>query len=111
MSRLKEANVWTTLVWHIHDEGFFDFWLRYEHLSDRSLAWGLAYDKPSEGVPRKFNWRVSKWRPDERLHTLFQNIGRQQYSDDLLEEWTDEQYGNNLVGRESSSDYEVLPRI
>lgn len=94
MPGLKDTNAWTSLVWYIHDEGLLDSWLEYEHVNDRSLAWGLAYDKPSEGISCKLTWRVSKGRPDERLHTLFQNIGR-------------EQYGDDLVGRKFFSDYEA----
>ncbi|KAJ4381900.1 hypothetical protein N0V86_003269 [Didymella sp. IMI 355093] len=109
MPKLKDLNLWSPLIWYNNEDDIPADWLEYEHLNDRPLAWGLAYDKPTAKTPRKLTWRVSTWRPDDQLHTLFQDIGRQEHGNELVEDWVDEQYGDNLVGREFFSDYEVLP--
>lgn len=110
MPKLKDANLWSPLTWYQYEE-LPDSWQKYEHLNGRPLAWGVAYDKPSEETSRKLTWRVSNWRPDEKLHALFRNIGREQHGDNVEEDWTDEQSGEDLVSREFFSDYEVMPRL
>lgn len=111
MPNLKDANLWCPLNWYQYDdEDTPSEWSQYEHLNDRSLAWGIAYDRPTEATPRKLTWRVSTWRPDERLHNLFHDIGRKEHGGEMEEDWTDEQSGDELVERQFFSDYEVMPR-
>ncbi|KAH6633083.1 hypothetical protein C7974DRAFT_433253 [Boeremia exigua] len=105
MPKLKDASVWCPLVCYRDEEGVSLHGSLYEHLNDLSLAWGITYDKPSLPTPRKLAWRVSTWRPDEKLHVLFRDIGRIQHGDELEEEWTDDQTGDDLVSREFFSYY------
>ena len=110
MPKLKDANLWTPLLWYNNDD-VPENWVEFQHLKDRWLAWGVAYDKPSQGNPRKLTWRVADWRPNERLHALFRNIGHDQHGDTLEEDWTDEESGDALVNRSFFSDYEVSPYV
>lgn len=109
MPNLKDANLWSPLVWYQNDEEKPE-WVQYEDLNDRDLAWGIAYDRPTKETPRKLTWRVSTWRPDERLHSMFRDIGRKEHGDELEEDWTDDQSGDGIVERQFFSDYEVMPR-
>jgi hypothetical protein len=66
----------------------------------RGLAWGIAYAKPGEPATiysperdfcnsRQLWWKVGDWRPDSELHQLFQNIGRLQHGEEVLEYWNE----------------------
>jgi hypothetical protein len=84
------------------------------------LAWGIAYDKAFDAAcdaniggyrrnPRNLIWRASTWRPNEELHRLFRNIGREQHGDELEEDWTDPQCCDDLLDHDSFSGYKVFP--
>ena len=72
------------------------------------LAWGLHYQVKGEpnftrqGGNRPTEapilwWKVGKWRPDAKLHEIFQQIGGMSAGNDLEEHWEDEDYGEGLV--------------
>jgi hypothetical protein len=80
----------------------------------RGLAWGIAYARPVEPATvyspghdfrdyRQIWWKVGDWRPDGELHQLFQNIGRSQYGETLLEYWNvgEEPGENHLTDQET----------
>ncbi|KAJ4379328.1 hypothetical protein N0V86_005373 [Didymella sp. IMI 355093] len=80
----------------------------------RGLAWGIAYARPGEPATvytpgqdfrdyRHIWWKVGDWRPDGELHQLFQNIGRSQYGETLLEYWNvgEEPGENHLPDQET----------
>jgi hypothetical protein len=87
MHALKAASLWTNTL-----EG---------------LAWGIAYAIPGQlatlyerpgqdNLPdRQLWWKVGSWRPDSFLHKLFQDIGRAEHGEELIEHW-----GDALLGRE-----------
>lgn len=42
---------------------------------------------------RQLWWKAGHWRPDADLRSLFQDIGREDHGEDLIEFWDDESYG------------------
>jgi hypothetical protein len=119
MKLLKEAAVWCPLSWgpegdyygsnydSDEDEHAEDEWVPESRQTNTELAWGIYYraageeDKsrpdslPSEA--RQLWWMVSKWRPDPELHGLYQQIGRREGDDELIEHWFHDPYAEKLV--------------
>lgn len=114
MPRLKRAMLWAPLEYH--EQCPSDSWGRaksnqrnwttYTPCPAKSLAWGIAYAAPgqpawdggeSNSPYRQLWWRVGPWRPSWELRRLFQDIGRERWLSQLVEHWTDSQYGNGLV--------------
>jgi hypothetical protein len=59
---------------------------------DIKVGWGIVYVIPGRyaklGPHRRLEWSVGKWRPDQALHSLFQEIGRAKYGPELDEAWS-----------------------
>jgi hypothetical protein len=122
MPALRKAQIWTPLRWNCTEKFLEDGEEEYldEHvlpmigdiLNDNDeLAWGIIFVGPGpspSGVgsrlefhpSRQLYWRVSTWRPDAELHSLFQGIAHDRYGEDLLESWTDFERGDFLIGQE-----------
>jgi hypothetical protein len=75
-------------------------------MPDKNLAWGIVYAAPgqpawdggeSNSPYRQLWWRVGHWRPSCELRRLFQELGRERWHNQLIEHWTDSQYGDGLV--------------
>lgn len=119
MPKLKRAMLWAPLSL---DEEFEFTIANYEHGGDLDpnilrradytlcpddyLSWGIAYAAPgqpawdggeSNSPHRQLWWRVGHWRPSSELRQLFQKIGRERWRSQLIEHWTDSQYGDGLV--------------
>lgn len=121
MTKLKEAALWSYLMW---EPGELDVDYEPEDLVDapaagQQLGFGLQYLRPREKVwyprqgedhsaSRQIWWSVAKWRPDATLHALCQDIGRRNHGDELVEYWTDPQYGECLVYQDRFMGMNVL---
>jgi hypothetical protein len=121
MSKLKRAMLWAPLTFNDEDEFKVVGYREGADVSDQLrredftlcpseyLAWGIAYAAPgqpawdggeSNSPHRQLWWRVGHWRPSSELRRLFQDIGRGCRHSQLIEHWTDSQYGDGLVAME-----------
>jgi hypothetical protein len=123
MPKLKEALLWAPLEFHpnVEDEEEEEEEAEEEPeeedldcaaialYPDESLAWGITYVAPgglafdggeNDSSARQLWWRVGQWRPSKELHQLFQMIGKAQHGHQLMEYWSDSEYGNGLVAQE-----------
>jgi hypothetical protein len=119
MPSLKVAQLWAALTF---DPGSIT---AYDDFDPRQvckegtyhLAWGLAYSRPgTEAVmlypgkdfcaARQLWWKVGRWRPDFDLHRLFQQLGRNEHGDVLVEYWDDDDCEDLLVGRDVFEEFE-----
>jgi hypothetical protein len=75
----------------------FSLWSPLAH----GVAWGIAYARPGERATlycpsddfsssRQLWWKVRHWRCGPSLHKLFQDIGRAEHGEALLEHWNAE---------------------
>lgn len=121
MPRLKEAALWSHLMWA---PGELELEYQPEDLVDapeagQFLGFGVQYLKPNEKVwsprtgvdysaSRQIWWSVGKWRPNEELQELCQNIGRREHGGALIEYWSDPQYGECLVYTDRFTGMDIL---
>ncbi|KAF1962874.1 hypothetical protein CC80DRAFT_521817 [Byssothecium circinans] len=120
MSSLREFALWCPLQFSPLHEGDYE---NYDYHSvsgftEYGLAWGIAYTKPGEeafmNAPgtdfssnRQIWWMVSKWRPQHKLHSLFQRIGLDKHGEGLDEHWgADEATDGLLIHRDWFQDWE-----
>ena len=112
MPQLKEAVIWCPLYFddrHMQETSGDDIVSELTQGIPSNLAWGIAYTRPYEPAfsdsddeqvtaSRQLWWFVgNKWRPDSKLHKLFQKIGSQKHGKDLVEHWEHPYYGDGLV--------------
>ncbi|KAJ4298084.1 hypothetical protein N0V90_005983 [Kalmusia sp. IMI 367209] len=115
MPSLKRAALWCPLNFGPDESDipeYEDFkWEQVSRISsldsNSNLAWGVAYSAPgteafstSPGIEnsdsRQIWWRTAGWRPDTKLHTMFQEIGRDTYDEALDEYFVDDYAGAGL---------------
>jgi hypothetical protein len=125
MPALRQAVLWSPIRWAVDggdsdDESetdefvteAFDYFQPPEKFNGWHLAWVLSYYCPggqslgtrantedSQRSARQIQWRVGEWRPNSELHSLFQQIGRQEHGEALTEDWYDEDFAHGLVPR------------
>lgn len=112
MPSLKQARLWSPLVFQPDDIAAYEDYDPDQVCNKDAydLAWGLAYSKPGLKAimtlpgkhfctSRQLWWKVDEWRPELELHSLFQQIGRREHGEDLVEYWDDEWYGDHLIER------------
>jgi len=98
MPSLLRASLSTPLIFQAGEEINEDYDNDYVP-ADFPRSWGLTYVAPGSDAPWKLRknlevtseahrlwWDVAKWRPDEELHNLFQEIGRPHVGN-LIEYW------------------------
>lgn len=122
MPALKEACLWAPLKWEAdgldHYEGYDSTQVtKYPFSSLSSLAWGITYVAPHTfgfhpfpgqhySESRQLWWTTARWRPNEELRQLFQQIGDQ--SVELLEYWGHERYNPGLAERPIFERFEIF---
>ncbi|CAI6330993.1 unnamed protein product [Periconia digitata] len=112
MPVLKEACLWTPLVWNA-DEGKYGDAATVSRYPDSDLAWGITYAAPGayglhtspgqhHAAVRQLWWTTGKWRPSEQVRELFQGIGDEKV--ELVEYWGHERYGEDQLAARSVFD-------
>lgn len=121
MPALKKATIWASLSffrgdWEdltIDTEEADIFYQQNKIFESDNYAWGIVFYEPGvhalkatreEHPPipsRQLWWLVANWRPDKQLHSLFQEIGRGRYGEELTESWAQYQHGGSLPFREN----------
>lgn len=125
MHALKDAILWAPLVYN--PIGIEDSYLE-ANLYTRGLThnwgdvvWCIAYCRPGEPallvkpgmdkcVARQIWWKVGRWRPNAALHDVFQNIGKVDYGEEVIEHWHDETTECDLVEREWITEGRIAQR-
>ncbi|KAF2870073.1 hypothetical protein BDV95DRAFT_629382 [Massariosphaeria phaeospora] len=117
MPALKSALLWSSLRWTVdrgspNEREQFDYFQPPQEFFQsprRRSGWGVMYDR-SGNYPaltltsrdpnckaRELWWKVGKWRPSPQLHDLFQNIGRREHGEALIEHWHDDEGSQRSV--------------
>lgn len=116
MPALKEACLWTPLIWDADEDEYGDG-SEVAEFPDNPLAWGITYIAPGNfgfhpfpgqhyADVRQLWWTTGKWRPSDELRHLFHQIGDQ--SVELAEYWGHERYGDDkLASRPIFDEFQI----